>query len=69
MNVTYEDAEKAVNGVNLTELNQARDFYEAHLKEHPEWSEIGALAVVFAAGRVDGVRQERARRRRKGGAA
>lgn len=67
-NVSYKDAVKAANGVALDDASGAYNFYKAHREAYPEWGSVGALGVVFAAGRVDGVRRERARRRRKEGA-
>ncbi len=68
MNVTYDDAANAFRGIGLQDANNAYDLFEAALKLNPGWGIVGALAVVFCAGRVDGVRRERARRLRKGGA-
>lgn len=68
MNITYQDAVRALKGLFVKNMLQAVSIYETHLEERPEWGSKGAIAAVFAAGRVDGIRTERAKRRRKGGA-
>lgn len=67
VNISYEDAVKAMNSLDTADMLAISAIYEAHFRDHPGWGEVGAMAVVFAAGRIDGVRQERARRRRKEG--
>lgn len=48
--------------VHVSELQFARDVYEKYKQTYPDTHFCFALAAVFAAGRVQGVREERARK-------
>jgi hypothetical protein len=68
--ITTAEAVELSEQNTLTDCNTANDIYDAYTAKNAsllhcskEWLHLCALGTVFAAGRVAGIRQERARRK------
>lgn len=68
--ITIEEATKLYDMVDLTEIHRARELYEHFYNEEKNqygsnWALTSAIAVVYAMGRVQGIRDERNRRKQR----
>lgn len=66
--VSYSEARAATKGVILDEVDQAYEIFNEAFESEPFDNALFALSTVYAAGIIAGVRQERARRRKKSSA-
>ncbi len=70
--ITPQEAVNLRNQTTTDELNISHDIYELFMENAStgdnQWDMMRAMATVYMAGYVSGVRAEREKRRRKGGA-
>ena len=68
--VTIEEARKLYDNVDLTDIHRAGELYEAFYNEEKNeygrnWALHSTIALIYAIGRVQGMRDERNRRRHR----
>ena len=69
MHINPAEAVRLSNQLTITDVDAARDFAMEYYKEHPfdiidpEYNVAICYATVFNAGRIEGIRSERARKK------
>lgn len=66
--ITLEEAIKLYNSVDITDIHRANELYNHFYKEEKNqygsnWAFSSAIATVYAIGRIQGIRDERNRRK------
>ena len=68
--VTLEEARKLYSSVDITDIHRAGELYEHFYNEEKNeygrnWALHSTIALIYAIGRVQGMRDERNRRRHR----
>ena len=68
--VTLEEARKLYGSVDITDIHRAGELYEHFYNEEKNeygrnWALHSTIALIYAVGRVQGMRDERNRRRHR----
>ena len=68
--VTLEEARKLYDSVDITDIHRASELYEHFYNEEKNeygrnWALRSTIALIYAVGRVQGMRDERNRRRHR----
>lgn len=66
--ITLEEASKLYDSVDITDIHRANELYNHFYKEEKNqygrsWAMTSAIATVYAIGRIQGIRDERNRRK------
>lgn len=68
--ITLEEARKLYGSVDITDIHRAGELYEHFYNEEKNeygrnWALHSTIALIYAVGRVQGMRDERNRRRHR----